>query len=178
MIVIVVVGIAVALVAAVAVVLVVLFVVRRSPDGGVGVPSLPSRPRTVAPGPAETGNPATTAPPRDEVRGGPMGGPKARVTGLVSRSLDPQKVRNAVAAAGARTDACFAATELEPPNHEIAGYDLDVAASGEVTRAEPATQTGRCAELDACMVQNLRGLRMPRSPAGSTVKLTFAAKIP
>jgi hypothetical protein len=143
---------------------------RRSPDRNR--PSLPN-----LPGPTESNTPPTEEAPRNDPRS-PMGGSKARLTGLVARSLDLNKARGAVAAAGPRFDACFAATELEPPNHETSAYDLDVAPSGEVTRADPATQTGRCALLDACMVQSLRAMRMPRSPAGSTVKLTFTAKIP
>jgi len=145
-----------------------------------GLPSLPKLPGAGgAAGAAPDSSAATerTAPPAETTRT-PMGGSKARLTGLVARSLDLQKARNAVAAGAPRIDACFAAAELVPPNHETAGYDLDVAASGEVTRADPTTQIGRCAQLDACMAQSLRALRMPRSPTGSTVKLTFTAKIP
>ena len=163
----------------------VFYKARRSADRGRhrdrDPSSLPGRASPgsggVGPGTVESSALPPEEAPRNDPRS-PMGGTKARLTGLVARSLDLNKARGAVAAAGPRFDACFAATELEPPNHETAGYDLDVSPTGEVTRAEPATQTGRCAPLDACMVQSLRATRMPRSPAGSPVKLTFAARIP
>lgn len=125
----------------------------------------------VPPGPA-----AAPAPPGAPV-GRAMGATSARLSGLTARSLDKEAVRAAVAAVMPRVDGCFAATELEPPNHESVVYDLDVAASGVVTRAEPSSQTARCAKLDVCLSAALRAARMPRSPGGSPVKLSFAARI-
>jgi hypothetical protein len=107
-----------------------------------------------------------------------MGGPRARtVAATTSGGLDPEAVRTVVTAALPRLDVCFAATELEPPNHEVATYDLDVAASGEVRRAEPSQGLTRTPKLDACIVQGLRSLRMPKASKACTVKLTFTAPL-
>jgi len=127
----------------------------RQPSGAVA-PGAPDSPRL---------------PPR-------MSGTRARVTVTSSGALDPQAVRAVVDAALPRLDVCFAATELDPPNHEAANYDLEVAPSGEVRRAEPTPPLpGRSAKLDACIVQSLRSVRMPRSAKSSAVKLTFVAPI-
>jgi hypothetical protein len=108
-----------------------------------------------------------------------MAGTKARLAVTSAGALDPEAVRAALTTTLPRIDACFAATELDPPNHESAAYDLDVAPTGEVKRAEPATSTGssRSAKLDACVVERLRSARMPKSAKPSTVRLTFSAPI-
>ncbi|MDB4935810.1 MAG: hypothetical protein JWP87_2782, partial [Labilithrix sp.] len=106
-----------------------------------------------------------------------MGGKKARLAVTSAGALDPEAVRAATTSALPHIDACFAATELEAPNHESAAYDLDVAPSGEVKRAEPATPSGRSSKLDACVVELLRSIRLPKSAKASTVTLTFSAPI-
>jgi hypothetical protein len=142
----------------------VVFVTRRR--AAEAAESRGSRAPIVTPAPQETG--------RGPIR---MGGSKARLAVTSAGSLDPEAVRAATTSALPRIDACFAATELEPPNHESAAYDLDVAPTGEVRRAEPATPVGRSTKLDACVVERLRALRMPRSAKPSTVKLTFSAPL-
>lgn len=130
---------------------------RAARGGGLGLP---------APG-------AIPGDPRKPVR---MGGPRAQVTVTSAGALDPEGVRAAVTLALPHLDPCFAASELEPPNHEQVGYDLDVAPSGEIRRAEPSVP-GRTPKLDACMVQNLRAVRLPKSKAASAVRLTFVAPL-
>lgn len=121
-----------------------------------------------------TAAPGTAEGPRGPAR---FGGTKARLAVTSGGAMDPEAVRAALAGALPRIDGCFAATELEPPNHESAAYDLDVLASGEVKRAEVATPGNRAAKLDACVIQNLRGVRLPKSARASTVKLTFSAPL-
>lgn len=153
-------GIVAAVAVLVVVVLVVVLVARR---------------RAAAADARGTRQPSTVAP---ELPESPrMGGTKARIAVTNPGTLDAEAVRVAVTGVLPRIDACFAATELEAPNHESAAYDLDVAASGEVRRAEPATAVGRTVKLDACVVQNLRAIRMPRSTKASGVKLIFSAPI-
>ena len=107
-----------------------------------------------------------------------MGGRRARGVSVTSSGgLDQETVRTIVVAALPRLDVCFAATELEPPNHEVATYELDVAPSGEVRRAEPSQGLERTPRLDACVVQGLRALRMPRQSKACTVKLTLTASL-
>jgi hypothetical protein len=121
-----------------------------------------------------TAAPATAEGPRGPAR---FGGTKARLAVTSGGAMDPEAVRAALAGALPKIDACFAATELEAPNHESAAYDLDVLASGEVKRVEVGTPANRAAKLDACVLQNLRGVRMPKSARASTVKLTFSAPL-
>ena len=118
--------------------------------------------------------PGSPEPPRLPPR---MGGTRARVSVTSSGVLDPVAVRAAIDSAMPHLDACFSATELDPPNHESASYEVDVAPSGEVRRAEPAGPGAHSAKLDACMVQSLRSVRMPRSSKPSAVKLSFFAPI-
>ena len=106
-----------------------------------------------------------------------MGGTRSRVSVTSAGVLDPEAVRAVVNSILPRLDACFAASELEPPNHESVSYELDVAPNGEVRRAEPPSAVGRSAKLDTCMTQNLRSLRMPRALKGSAVRLLFVAPI-
>ncbi|HSO38353.1 MAG TPA: hypothetical protein VLT33_37750, partial [Labilithrix sp.] len=106
-----------------------------------------------------------------------QGGTKAKAIVLATGALDVEGARAAVNAALPRIDACFAASELEAPNHETAAYDLDVAPSGTVTRAEPATAAGRAPRLDACVTSALRAARLPRSPGGSKVKVILTARV-
>ena len=123
--------------------------------------------------------PATPRGPLQPLPGGgrAQGGTKARLIAVSATPLDSEGVRGAVASATTRIDSCFVGTELEPPNHETAAYDLDVTAAGVVTRADAPEKTNRCAKLDACMTQTLRSVRMPKSPSGGPVRLTFAARI-
>ncbi len=118
--------------------------------------------------------PGSPEPPRLPPR---MGGTRARVSVTSSGLLDPNAARAAIEGAMPHLEVCFAATELDPPNHESASYEVDVAPSGEVRRAEPAGPGARSAKLDACMVQSLRSVRMPRSSKPSAVRLTFFAPI-
>ena len=106
-----------------------------------------------------------------------QGGAKAKVSDLTAIGVDANGSRNAVNAALPRLDACFAASELEAPNHETATYDLDLAPTGVVTRAEPAAPGARAPRLDACVVSVLRGVRLPRSASGGRLKVTLAAPI-
>jgi hypothetical protein len=119
--------------------------------------------------------PATAA----EAPRGPLrfGGPKARLGVITTGTLDPEAIRSALATALPRIDACFAAAELEPPNHESAAYDLDVQPNGDVKRAEAATTVNRASKLDACVLSSLRAVRLPKSARASTVKLTFSAPL-
>ena len=147
-------------------VIAVVFVMRRRAVAADGPRGSRSPSGEVAPGSRET----PRLPPR-------MGGPRARVSVTSAGALDGEAVRVAVNTALPRVDLCFAATELDPPTHELATYELDVAPSGEVRRAEPTTPGPRSLKLDACVVQNLRSVRMPRSAKSSAVKLSFFAPI-
>jgi hypothetical protein len=106
-----------------------------------------------------------------------MGGARAHVVVTSSGTIDRDAARASITVALPHVDACFAAAELEPPNHESATYELDVTASGEVRRAEPASAAGRTAKLDACVIPALRSIRMPKSSKPSVVKLTLLAPI-
>lgn len=118
--------------------------------------------------------PGSPEPPRPLPR---FAGTRARLTVTSSGALDPETVRAAIGVALPRIDVCYAATELEPPDHESANYDLDVAPNGEVRHAEPTTAGPRSTKLDACVTQNLRSVRMPRAAKPSVVRLTFSAPI-
>jgi hypothetical protein len=117
---------------------------------------------------------ATAEGPRGAAR---FGGGRARLGVTTTGTLDPEAIRVALAGALPRIDACFAAAELEPPNHESAAYDLDVQPTGDVKRADAATTTNRTPKLDACVLQNLRSARLPKAAKASTVKLTFSAPV-
>ena len=103
-----------------------------------------------------------------------FGGTRARLAVTSGGAMDVEAVRASLAGVLPRIDACFAAAELEPPNHESAAYDLDVQPNGEVKKAEPATAVTRAPKLDACVVQSLRAARLPKAARASTVKLTFS----
>lgn len=118
--------------------------------------------------------PGSPEPPRPLPR---FAGTRARLSVTSSGVLDPEAVRTAIGVALPRIDVCYAATELEPPDHESASYDLDVAPNGEVRRAEPTTAGPRSTKLDTCVTQNLRSVRMPRAAKPSVVRLTFVAPI-
>ncbi len=132
-----------------------------------------------APVAAATEGPPPKVVPR--VNDGPrlQGGTKAKVSELTASGVDVTGSRNAITAALPRLDACFAASETEAPGHETATYDLDLAPTGVVTRAEPAgaAQGARTSRLDACVVTVLRGVRLPRSAGGGRVKVTLSAPI-
>ena len=125
-------------------------------------------------GPSATVAPGAQEGPRSPAR---FGGTKARLAVTSGGAMDPEAVRAALAGALPRIDACFAAAELEPPDHETAAYDIDVQASGEVKRAEAASAVNRAPKLDACVLQNLRAVRLPKAARASTVKLTFSAPL-
>lgn len=144
-----------------------------APGAAPGGAASPSTTTTAAPG--ETAPRAQQRPTSATSR--VMGGTKARLSALTAGSLDLEGARAAIGTALPRIDACFANSELEPPNHESAAYDLEVAPSGAVTRADPATQTGRAAKLDTCVGAALRSARMPKSAGGSRVKLVLSARI-
>jgi hypothetical protein len=126
-------------------------------------------------------HPPTTAAPGAPGEGarGParFGGGKARLGVTTTGALDPESIRAALAGAVPRIDACFVAAELEPPNHESAAYDLDVQPTGDVKRADVATTANRAPKLDACVLQSLRAVHLPKSAKASTVKLTFSAPL-
>jgi len=106
-----------------------------------------------------------------------MGGTRARISTLSAGTLDGEAVRTAITTVLPRVDLCFSASELESPNHETAAYELDVAAGGTVTRAEPSSSASRASKLDACVSNALRTARMPRSGAVTKVKLTLTSRI-
>lgn len=106
-----------------------------------------------------------------------MAGTKARISTLSAGTLDGEAVRTSITTVLPRIDLCYAVSELEPPNHETAAYDLDVAASGTVTRAEPSSAASRAPKLDACVATALRTAKMPRSGAGTKIKLTLTSRI-
>jgi hypothetical protein len=106
-----------------------------------------------------------------------MGGTRARLIALSAGALEVEAVRAAITTVLPQVDACFVASELEPPNHESVTYELDVATSGTITRAEPTPQTGRAPKLDACVGGALRTARMPRGARNTRVKLTLSARI-
>jgi hypothetical protein len=128
---------------------------------------------------APRGPSATVAPPAQEGPRAParFGGAKARLAVTSGGALDPEAVRAALAGALPKVDACFAAAELEPPNHESAPYDLDVQPTGEVKKVELVAAANRAPKLDACVVQALRVVRLPKAARASVVKLTFSAPL-
>jgi hypothetical protein len=125
-------------------------------------------------GPSATGAPAVPEASRTPLR---FGGSKARLAVTSSGALDPEAVRAALAGALPKVDVCFAAAELEPPNHETAAYELDVQPSGDVKKVEIAGATNRATRLDACVLQAFRGTRLPKAARASVVKLTFSAPL-
>lgn len=115
--------------------------------------------------------PATAA---ADARPTPMGGKKAKLAS-VAGSLQSTGTRAAILALLPRIDACFTTHELEPPSHETAAYELDVAAAGAVSRVEPAAGGSRAPRLDACVTTVLRTARLPRSASGGHVRVSFSA---
>ena len=106
-------------------------------------------------GPSVTAAPGAQEGPRSAAR---FGGTKARLAVTSGGAMDPEAVRAALAGALPRIDACFAAAELEPPNHETAAYDHRRASE----RRSEARRGRRCCEPRS----EARRMRAPEPPRG------------
>ena len=144
------------------------------PALGGGSPQ-PASPTATPSPPATEGSPKTTPRVNDGPRS--QGGTKAKLSELTANAVDVTGSRNAINAALPKIDACFVASETEPPNHESATYDLESAPNGALTRVEPGGSGAHAPRLDACVTAVLRAVRLPRSTGGGKVKITLTAPL-
>ena len=156
-------------------------VVSAAPSNA-GQPSKPGQPSSAAQ-PAGGAQPASA--PSGDAPGSAKGRPK--MTGTTARfssgrytGITSKEARPVIDAAMPRISACHASTELEPPLHDDASFDIAIAASGSVTSVQrvPTTSQPAHARYDACVRTALSGAVFPATPKGATIRLGVVAPLP
>ncbi len=143
------------------------------PEPGPGPaprPGAPPKPNTPDnPAPAPTTPPA--APAGRAMMGGAApyysGGDYAPYTGTDTRAA-LQRVMPAVTR-------CYAQTVYEPAEHVFTSYTVAVTAAGAVSGVGPRGDSPRCPKLDACMRGALGAMKLPATPSGAQIRITFTA---
>ncbi len=107
-----------------------------------------------------------------------MGARTATLT-LGDCTFELAECRAAVAPLMPSVQACFAATELDPPPHEVADYSIMLDKSGAVTdvRRHKSGENVAHPKLDACIASALRRAKYPRSPGNTRVEVFFRARL-
>lgn len=95
---------------------------------------------------------------------------------LCSSATDIGGVRAALEAVRPQINACFAATQHDPPIHEIRSYDVVLDAHGKVTRVmmTPVDQNPSVPRLDGCLGAVLQTLTLPAYAC--TGRVSFGAE--
>jgi serine/threonine-protein kinase len=86
--------------------------------------------------------------------------------------------RAAIARVQSLVDACFAATEYDPPEHVNPMWTIDVLSSGRAGAVRPSPGAGNQPKLDACMIPVLRGVTYPARPRAEEIRLGFKSYRP
>ncbi len=105
-------------------------------------------------------------------------GSVGELKGGIYTDLPIEETKAAVRSRQAAINACYAATEFEPPDHQFNGWDVDLDPVGHAVAVRPTTKDARHPHLDACMMPILRSVAYPANPLKrpTTITLHFSAR--
>jgi eukaryotic-like serine/threonine-protein kinase len=104
-----------------------------------------------------------------------MGGTNPYLSGMSVAPYAVAAVRASVNAVMPAVRRCYAATAYEPPEHVFASFSVTATPSGAVSSVDPHEGEARCAKLDACMRGALSAMKLPVSPSGAQIRVSFTA---
>ncbi|MBS2018278.1 MAG: protein kinase [Deltaproteobacteria bacterium] len=138
---------------------------------GGGAPAVAPKPNTT---PAPSAAPSASAAP---AASGPkqFAGTRWGLTGGTFNDYDIEQSRNAVMRMSGPIQACYNATEFEPPDHQFTSFVFTVAPSGAVTNVVKVS-SGSHPKFDTCMLAALRGVRFQALPKGGQIQIGFGAR--
>ncbi|MDB5221132.1 MAG: serine/threonine protein kinase [Myxococcaceae bacterium] len=155
------------------------------PKGGVppkatpttpGAPGAATAPATpAAPGVADAGTAPTAAPPS----GGQRMAARSATLSLGDCTFDLAECQSAIGKVMPSVQACFAATEFDAPNHEVADYSITLDKTGAVTDVRRHKTGGNVVhpKLDGCVGSAIRRAKYPTSPSNTRVEVLFRARL-
>jgi len=137
-------------------------------------PNPPPGPNPTAPDAGGGGNRVTTV---DAGTTRPqMAGSTVRISGGTFEKYDIEKSKTAVGMVQPQLNACYAATEFDPPNHEFTCWTLTIDPNGNVTNAKRSTDHEPHAKLDPCVSAAFRMSKWQALPSGGTPQVCLAAR--
>jgi hypothetical protein len=158
----------------------------KGKTGATGAAGAPGA--VVAPGPAgapaAAGAPGAPAPAAIVAdAGAPAGGAKKQFAGTNFRigggafdGFDIDASKAAIMAKGGAIGGCYAATELDPPDHQFTDWTFQVDPAGNVKSVGRTTAFDPHPKFDACMVGVLRQVKWAASKAGGAPHVNFTAR--
>jgi serine/threonine-protein kinase len=106
-----------------------------------------------------------------------MSGHSAYLSGMSTNNVyEIETVRTAYAGIASAVNACFAATEFDPPEHQFEDYSFTVDAAGTITSVGVVGTGERCVALDVCMNQAIRSMQLGPTAKPGTVNIFFTAR--
>jgi len=98
-----------------------------------------------------------------------------RIAGGSYKPFEIEPSKAAVTRLSGPITACYAATELDPPDHRTTGWTLQIAPTGDVLSVGRTTTVDPHPKFDTCMISALRQVKFATTPAGGRMQLVFSA---
>jgi hypothetical protein len=105
-----------------------------------------------------------------------MAGSSVKLTGGSFEKYDIEKSKAAIAVIQPQLNACYAATEFDPPNHEFTCWTLTINGAGIVTNARRSTDHDPHPKLDACVIGAWRMSKWESLPGGGSPQVCLGAR--
>jgi hypothetical protein len=103
-------------------------------------------------------------------------GASVRISGGSFGEFDVEAGRAAINRVGGALNACYAATEFDPPDHQFTNWTLQVDPAGNVKSVQRTTSADPHPKLDGCVIGALRQVKLPATKAGGSVQVSLASR--
>jgi serine/threonine-protein kinase len=154
----------------------------RAKPGVPGAPAIPSGaapPGVVPPGPVPPGVAPPPAPAL-VVDAGPrkaFGGTTVDISGGSFGDFDIAASQAAIMRNAGALNACYAATEFDPPDHQATTWTIQVDPAGNVRSVQRTTSFDPHPKLDACVIGALRQVKWPTTKAGGSPHVSLRSRV-
>jgi hypothetical protein len=125
----------------------------------------------VAPPPAAAPAIVVDAGPRKQFAGSVF-----RISGGSFGEFDIDAGKAAINRMGGAINACYAATEFDPPDHQFTTWTFQVDPAGNVKSVGRATSADPHPKFDGCIIGALRQVKWPATKAGGSPQISLQSR--
>jgi hypothetical protein len=113
--------------------------------------------------------------------GAPVGkkqfaGSRASYSGGAFNNYDIDKIKEAFAKVNPAVNACYAAAEFDPPDHQFTYWTFNADPAGNIIFVKRKTGVDPHSKLDPCVIQALRQMKVQAIPGGGSFDLSLSSR--
>jgi hypothetical protein len=105
-----------------------------------------------------------------------FGGTTVDINGGSFGDFDIEASKAAIMRNAGALNACYAATEFDPPDHQFTTWTFQVDPAGNVRSVQRTTSADPLPKLDACVIGALRQVKWPTTKAGGSPHVSLRSR--